>query len=422
MDWFRFSWPTLILLGLAMRMALRLTYGARGPEPGDPMYIFLIITSWVLIAFGVMPAVLGGVFAFFGVIIGLLAATTFVEAVVQQRIAQRRSVCRMLALLVEHGGQLETSVLTGGQSMRGIVGRAANRLFDAMRGGTPIGVALVQHSAALPSEAAAYLAAGPTRAARLAALRELSRADQGEMAAVWRSCVDRVSYLVSILVIMAIVLAFLMIKIVPAYHQIFQEFGMELPAMTYLAINLSNYTVRYLAAPIFFLFVIMSLATIIAGILYLCDMPALGWLSDRVFRGKRTADVLRILALATEHRQPLTDALYRISRVYPSPRIRRQLHSVTEAVNDGADWRDALLEPGIINKSEHSLLRSAEQVGNLPWALRAVAKRREKRIVYRLAIGLQVVYPMIILLLGAFVGFFCVALFFPLVKLIHSMV
>jgi type II secretory pathway component PulF len=166
----------------------------------------------------------------------------------------------------------------------------------------------------------------------------------------------------------------------------------------------------------------MSLATIIAGILYLCDMPALGWLSDRVFRGKRTADVLRILALATEHRQPLTDALYRISRVYPSPRIRRQLHSVTEAVNDGADWRDALLEPGIINKSEHSLLRSAEQVGNLPWALRAVAKRREKRIVYRLAIGLQVVYPMIILLLGAFVGFFCVALFFPLVKLIHSMV
>jgi type II secretory pathway component PulF len=253
-------------------------------------------------------------------------------------------------------------------------------------------------------------------------LRELSRADQGEMAAVWRSCVDRVSYLVSILVIMAIVLAFLMIKIVPAYHQIFQEFGMELPAMTYLAINLSNYTVRYLAAPIFFLFVIMSLATIIAGILYLCDMPALGWLSDRVFRGKRTADVLRILALATEHRQPLTDALYRISRVYPSPRIRRQLHSVTEAVNDGADWRDALLEPGIINKSEHSLLRSAEQVGNLPWALRAVAKRREKRIVYRLAIGLQVVYPMIILLLGAFVGFFCVALFFPLVKLIHSMV
>jgi type II secretory pathway component PulF len=327
----------------------------------------------------------------------------------------------MLALLVEHGAQLETSVLMSDQSMRGIVGRAADRLFNALRSGTPLGVAVTQHPAALPSEAAAYLAAGPTTEARLAALRELGRADQGELAAIWRAGVDRLSYLGAVLVIMAMVLTFLMIKIIPEYNQIFMEFDMELPAVTRLAIDLSAFAARYLAAPIFLGFVLFALSAAVAGILYLCDVPVLAWFADWLFRGKRSADVLRILALATEHRQPLTDALYRMSRVYPAASIRRKLRSAVAAVNDGADWRDALLQNRVVSRAECSLLRTAEQVGNLPWALREIAKRREKRIVYRLALGLQVVYPVVILLLGALVGLVVVSLFLPLVQLIKNL-
>jgi type II secretory pathway component PulF len=147
----------------------------------------------------------------------------------------------------------------------------------------------------------------------------------------------------------------------------------------------------------------------------------MAWFSDRLFRGRRTADVLRILALATENRQPLLEALFRMSRVYPSPGIRHRLHAVADAVADGADWRDALLETNFITKGEHGLLRTAEQAGNLPWAMRAIAKRSEKRTVYRLAIGLQVLYPLVILLLGAIVGFFVTANFVPLVQLVNGL-
>jgi type II secretory pathway component PulF len=47
--------------------------------------------------------------------------------------------------------------------------------------------------------------------------------------------------------------------------------------------------------------------------------------------------------------------------------------------------------------------------------------RREKRAVYRLATALQILYPAAILLLGAFVMFYVVALFVPLVKLIEGL-
>jgi type IV pilus assembly protein PilC len=421
MEWLLFSWPTLILLGLGLRMALRLTYGARGAEPGDPVHVFLTITSWVLIALGVAPAVAAAVFTFFGVIIGVLAAATFVEAVVQRRIAQRRSMCRMLSLLVERGGRLETSLLFAGQTIRGAVGRAAQRLFDAVSSGTPLGAAVVRYPAALPREAAAYLAAGSTRDARLAALRELSRSEQGELATIWRACVDRISYLASVLVLMAAVSTFVMMKIVPEYVKIFDEFQLELPPMTQLAVILSEFVVYYLAAPIFFAFVLLTLAAAVTSICYLCDVPVLKGVSDRLFRGRRTADILRILAIATEHRESLADALNRMARVYPSVLIRRQLDSAMNSVAAGADWRDALLKARVITRAEHGLLKTAEQVGNLPWALRAIANRREKRAVYRLAIALQVLYPLTILLLGAFVGFYAVALFIPIVQLIQGL-
>ena len=110
-------------------MALRLTYGARGPEPDDPIYVFLNTNSWVLIGLGLAPAVLGGLITVVGGLFGLLAASTFVEAMIQRRAAQRRSMCTMLALLAERGQQLDSSVLLAGQEMRGIAGRAAAKLL-----------------------------------------------------------------------------------------------------------------------------------------------------------------------------------------------------------------------------------------------------------------------------------------------------
>jgi type II secretory pathway component PulF len=140
--------------------------------------------------------------------------------------------------------------------------------------------------------------------------------------------------------------------------------------------------------------------------------------TDRLFRGRRVGDVLRILAVATEHRQPLADVVTRLARDFPSDLIRRQLRPAAAAVTAGSDWRDALRDARLVSPAEHGLLKTAEQVGNLPWALRAIATRNERRGVYRLSAAIQVLYPCVILLLGALVGFFVVALFVPLVRII----
>jgi type II secretory pathway component PulF len=329
-----------------------------------------------------------------------------------------------LALLVQRGAELDSSVLLAGQSPGGFVGRATRRLFAALGGGTPLAEAIRRFPRALPREALAYAAAGQTMQAEAAALKELSRSDHTELTSIWRACVERISYLACVLLFMSGVLAFLMIKIIPQFNQIFDEFDIELPAITELAIIVSAYQMQNAMLGVLMVVVVIALVVMIfvVGLCYLLDFPVLQSMTDRLFRGRRVGDVLRILAVATEHRQPLAGVLARLARDFPSDTIRRRLRSATEAVVAGSDWRDALRDARLVSPAEHGLLKTAEQVGNLPWALRTIAARNERRGVYRLSAAIQVLYPCVILLLGALVAFFVVALFFPIVRLINGLV
>jgi type II secretory pathway component PulF len=165
----------------------------------------------------------------------------------------------------------------------------------------------------------------------------------------------------------------------------------------------------------------LAVITIIIGICYLCDEPVLSWVSDRIFRGRHIANVLRIIALAAQFREPLADVLHRLAMTYPARQIRRRLDLAASHVNAGASWQDALRGATLITQAEQSLLNTAEKAGNLPWALREVASRREKLAVYWIATRLQVLYPFIILALGLFVAFYAIALFIPIVSLINGL-
>jgi len=117
----------------------------------------------------------------------------------------------------------------------------------------------------------------------------------------------------------------------------------------------------------------------------------------------------------------LADVLGRVAVEYPSSTIRRQLVPAANALNGGTTWHEALFKSRIVSRAEAALLKTAERAGNLPWTFRQIAARREKRAAYRLATALQVVYPIVILVLGSFIGFFVISLFIPLVKLIEGL-
>ena len=253
------------------------------------------------------------------------------------------------------------------------------------------------------------------------ALRELSQGDDTELTVLWCSVVDRISYVGCVLLVMLFVLTFLMIKIVPEYAKIFEEFELELPAPTLFVVETSNVFVQYFAVPTLLAAFLLIVGSLAIWLCYLCDFHVLRPWADRIFRGRRTADILRILAVAADERRPIAAVLNRLAHVYPSPTIRRQLAPAASAVNAGGPGTMRSARCTSSAPPRRPCSKSAEQAGNLPWALRQIAKRREKRSAYRLASALQIVYPMVILLLGAVIGFYVIALFIPIVKLIQGL-
>ena len=186
---------------------------------------------------------------------------------------------------------------------------------------------------ALPREAIAYVMATGTSNSESAALRELSQSDHSELAAIWRACVDRISYIICVMLVMFGVLTFLIIKIVPEFDKIFDEFEVELPAITQLAIAISYFFVHYLAAPQSWRSRFSPSAPSSSEFAICVTCPSFADGRTDYFSGRRTADILRILAVATEQRQPLAVVLQRLAVVYPSSTIRRQLEPASAAVS-----------------------------------------------------------------------------------------
>jgi len=162
-------------------------------------------------------------------------------------------------------------------------------------------------------------------------------------------------------------------------------------------------------------------AGLLLTIFYLADKPILQPLFDYLFRDIRVSPVLRILAVTAEARGSMASVLERLSVVYPVRWLRKSLRKVDQEIYLGSDWRDALLKARLVRPADHALLGTAQEVGNLPWALRVIATRGERNLVYKLSAITQVLYPLILIALGGIVGLFVVAMFIPLVSLIQGL-
>ena len=97
------------------------------------------------------------------------------------------------------------------------------------------------------------------------------------------------------------------------------------------------------------------------------------------------------------------------------------MDEVYQLMQAGEDPWQAMRSQRLLTQHEMAALRSAQQVGNLPWALDQLAESLERRISFRWKSWMELLQPVIVIVLGFSVGFICIALFLPLVKLLNDL-
>jgi type II secretory pathway component PulF len=240
-----------------------------------------------------------------------------------------------------------------------------------------------------------------------------------------RQLLQRSVYLVSVAAIMVGILTFIMVKIVPAFEAIFDDFGMQLPPITTTLIALSN-SFDFSRGPAVAAILALNVAGILllglaAAICYLCDVPVLQPLTDRLAFSRIRAHLLRLLSLAIEHGKPIDQAIEQLCGgwgEYPSALARRRLTRAHAIMHQGASWQDALAQTKLLSARDASLLASAQLAGNLPWAMRMLADRKLRTSAFRWTVVQQMLFTLLILLIGALVLWICVALIYPLARMV----
>lgn len=218
------------------------------------------------------------------------------------------------------------------------------------------------------------------------------------------------------------ILAFVMINYIPKYKRIFEEFGIQLPGITVFLISWWELSIHYwylLALPLFY----VPLA--IFGLVTLAEYH--GWqvmsqsILGRWFVRCYSPDVLRSLSRAIAQQVPLDQALMSMATFAGPLSLREKLAWAADETQDGSPEWLSLQKSGFLNDHEKVLLETAQRTGNLQWVLETLATNMERRWSFRLNAILELLHPLLLIAIAIVVGFICLALFMPLVKLLNDL-
>ena len=409
----------LILLGSALLWVMHLVYGLRRKRSDDVLRLVLNIAAWVMIIVGILGASMQ-VLLFFApigcaIILGILAMV-----VTRYRALERRSLLWCLSIAARKGIPLDEAAISFAMERPDEIGIRTQRLAELLRTGMALPDALDGSRTRLPIDALLAVRVGTESGNLSASMRKVARLED-DMDFLVRSMFEKYFYLAFLVFVVHTLTAFMMMRIVPMFAKIFDEFGIELPRTTEFVIAGADWLVQiwFLSVPL----AVILVVSFIIGILYYVDlMPRDLPVVNRLTRRVDGANVMRVLALAVEQNWPIGRTVWMLSRVYPKYNIRNRLEAAGERINDGEEWSDCLCNAGLISGSDAAVFQAAQRVGNLQWALDEMADSAIRRLTYRLRFWLNVLFPVILVITGVLIGVLVIGLFWPLVGLIEGLV
>ena len=342
------------------------------------------------------------------IVIGIVAA--------RRLQSNRDALLWSLALSAHRQMPLGPAVAAFAEQCRGGYRHRVRALAALLQSGMPLPAALDRLPGTLPEAGDVAVRVGWENGVLPQALRDAAVLRTHEPPP-WQAVQGRLIYLFFVLTMIQVITGFVLYFIIPKFKKIFMDFGVELPKLTILVLEVSDFVVDYFYLVVPPLFVLLAYLFVIS----LRGRTSAPWFLSRLLIRIDTAQILRALAVTMEGGLPLTAGLRALASTYPRPAIRADLQRVLDAVNRGADWCTSLGAAGLLSTIDAAVLESAQRVGNLPWAMREMAQSGERRLSYRLQAWVQVVFPLIVFCIGMFVFFIVTGFFMPLVKLISEL-
>lgn len=242
---------------------------------------------------------------------------------------------------------------------------------------------------------------------------------------VRNSIQEAIAYPILVLVACLGVLAFLVLKIVPNFEQVFADFSAYLPWPTRFWLDVSNMLRGHFAATcIGFAVVVIGLAYVLKSIFrtesggYALDRLKMNLgVFGKLYTFSSVARFCRSLGLLLSSEVPIDESLNLAAAASGNAVLRTAVREASEAVQRGERLSDALEETGEFSHSFCWLLATAEERGEVDSSLLDMADTFERNVSRLNSLVIRLAVPVTVVVTGAIVASVIIALYLPVFSL-----
>lgn len=327
---------------------------------------------------------------------------------------------RQLATLVRAGLPLEEALAALAEGAEGRARSLAMALRARVREGAPLAAALGEFSSTFDALYRGSVAAGE-KSGNLAPVLLRLAIHLEEREAMRRRLVGALAYPVLLLLVAMLVVGGLMLYVVPEVTAVFLRTGQRLPLPTRMLLGASRLlgTQLYWAGPL----VLATLAALAAGWrrdgfrrwrhVRVLALPGLGRLAMAVDCSR----FARTLAMLGSSAVPLLDALQLATETVGNTAIRESLAAAAVQVRAGAPLSQALSRHTRLPAVAVRMIANGERVGRVEAMLDEAAAQLESELDLRVSVGMAMLGPLVILLVGGLVLFIVLAILLPIFEM-----
>ncbi len=251
-----------------------------------------------------------------------------------------------------------------------------------------------------------------------------------------RRVIGAMIYPVTVIMVAVIIVTAMMIFIIPKFQDIFEDFGVTLPALTMFLMNASKWMAGNYPTPgampipgaVFVLFAVPLIFVFLKLIRKTKPGRAVAdtmWLHAPVFGSltKKTvvARFTRTLGTLINAGVPILEALTITRDTCGNWVFERALNKVHDSIRQGESFAGPLRETKVCDAIVVNMIDVGEETGDMDSMLMKIADNYDEEVEVAVGSLVKLIEPMLVLVLGGIIGTIVVAMFLPMVKMIESL-
>ncbi len=319
---------------------------------------------------------------------------------------------------------LRSLMILEGQSKPGPLKNSLIGVIEDIEGGSTLSEAMAKQPKAFDDLYVNMVKAGEAGGALEVILQRLAEFKERAQS-LKRKVIGAMIYPAAVITVAIAIVSGIMIFIIPKFKKIFLGFDVELPDITIMLLNASDWFATYwwvlILAPVAFVLMIKLIKKNKTGA-FVIDWIALKIpLMGTILQKSTIARTMRTLGTLIASGVPILEALTIARDTAGNNVFKRAFDNIHSAIREGESIAVPLREARIVDDMVVNMVDVGEETGALDTMMYKVAEVYDEEVAVAVDGLISMLEPIMVVVLGLIVGFIVIALFMPLVKLLNEL-